>query len=119
MEDMKTKIAKLPKWAQRHIHVLELNMSALERATAQIFAPVEGEVQVMLPHFHGMDKDQPLPKNQAVQFFTEEHTGRWDGYVEARINHTTGLVEIRGADRILIEPQASNIFSVRLKKRGE
>lgn len=119
MEDQKAKIAKLPKWVQNYIQVLELNISALERSTAQIFAPVEGEVQVVLPHFHGTDEEQSLPKYQSIKFYPDTCKKPWSGYIEARINHSTGLVEIRGADRLMIQPEASNVFSVRLRKRDE
>lgn len=117
MDDLKTKIAKLPKWAQNHINVLELNISALERATAQMFAPVEGEVRVSLPYFHGIERDQPLPKHQKVQFFTEGHEGRWNKSIEVGID-LNGDVTVRGADALYIEPHAANSFSVKLKPRG-
>lgn len=117
MDNLKTKIAKLPKWVQRHIEVLELNLSALENTTAQMFAPVEGEVQVSLPHFHGIEGDQPLPKRQKVQFFTEEHRGRWDGYIEVGIDYLRNEVVVRGADVLHIEPHSSNSFAVKLKSR--
>lgn len=121
MDDLKTKIAKLPKWVQMHIEVLELNISALERATAQMFAPVEGEVHVLLPYFHGTgnsrDNDQPLPKHQKVRFFTGEHMGRWNGYIEVGIDYTRNEVVVRGADVLLIEPHASNSFAVKLKPK--
>ena len=117
--ERKAKIAKLPKWAQHYVQKLESDLAASNRDKSAMLCEVEGDAQVVLPHFHGVERDQSLQKHQSVQFFTNKRKGRWRGFIEARINHTTGRVEIRGADSLMIEPQASNAFSVRLKKRDE
>ena len=118
MDDLKTKIAKLPKWVQHYINKLKMDLNQMQRDKSEMFdTPVE-DAQVVLQYFYGIERDQPLPKHQRVQFFAEEHKGRWDRFIEVGIDHSKNEIVVRGADVLLIEPHASNSFAVKLKPRG-
>lgn len=116
-------MAKLPKWAQRHLEVCYNQINSLARDKAALFQVSPEDAQVVLTHFHGAsgrdeNDDQPLRKHQRVKFFPlGPGNHRWQNYIEVGLTlDRPGEVCIHGSGTVEIIPHATNTFNVRLER---
>jgi hypothetical protein len=89
---------KLPKWAQREIEKLEMNVVYWKKKAS--VGPEDSDTFVS----HYPDNDQPLGQGETIRFVLE------NGYVEVQ-NYDTH-VSVRADDAIAIQPQSGNLVKV-------
>ena len=97
-------VARLPKWAQRRIKILERKfLEAEERAeTLRQQLSGEKETKVIANYYHDEEK-QFLPDRTEIRFVLGDKS---ENYIEVSVRH--GLLLIRGNRSILLHPEASN-----------
>lgn len=121
----KEQLAKLPIWAQRHFEMLE---RALEDAKNEVStlraalgeAPLEGASGLVT--WSVLMDDYLLPDRASVRFHEAPKGEKgYHRYIEVGFsnhNQKERVLMIRGSEGIVIQPQASNVVVVRVRKQG-
>lgn len=114
-------MAKLPKWAQRHLEVCYNHINSLARAKAAWFRTPPAQARIVLSHFHGAngtdDDDQPLQRHQRIKFYLTEEHHRWQNYIEIGLdlNHPD-RINVQASGSIAVLPTAYNCCAIKLDK---
>jgi hypothetical protein len=100
------RLAKLPKWAQDHIHILNMDVRRLK---ARIDAEEDRDTEVWLQEWE--DGDKPLPARSRVAF-KPKNGGELVIYVNG---DSTGIevYESGLGGGLYISPSASNVVVIR------
>lgn len=107
MEDVK----RLPKWVQNKIIVLERNLHNLQAELRQIYGAEETNVSFS----KGILEEFNLPKDVRITFKIKPHQRSWiDCYIT-----NDGKLRVSGNNSILINPSASNCFTVENKEKED
>lgn len=114
------KLARLPKWAQERIQLLERDLSR-EREKAQRHLSQE-PTRIGLGYHTAQDKmGEPrvwLPDDEHVTFFLEDRQRPGDRSISFSFDRHSGGVQVRSTDGPLqIEPQASNVAVLNVSER--
>lgn len=117
-------MAKLPKWAQSHINVLQNSLDYYMNERKTMFSTPADEADVLLTHFHGADgkasDNQPLPSHQGVKFFPlgRQPNDEWRNYVEVRLDpNRPGELDVHSSNMLYIVPHATNSVKIKLAER--
>lgn len=121
----KEQLAKLPVWAQRHFEMLEQALGDAKNEVRTLRAvlgeaPPEGASGLVT--WSVLMDDYPLPDRASVRFHEAPKGEKgYHRYIEVGVssgNQSERVVVVRGSEGIVIQPQASNVVVVRLRKQG-
>lgn len=119
----KEQLNKLPKWAQRHIRMLENELENRDKQSHGLFSADPAEVEVELPYFYSADgvnhDHQPLPSRQSVKFYLPHPDPRRKNAkadIVVKLDHMRGGILVIGSDPLGITPNVSNSVNVRIVK---
>lgn len=117
----KEQLAKLPVWAQTYIARLEADKAETDTLRAALGeAPLEGASGLVT--WSVLMDDYALPDRASVRFHeAAEGEKGYRRYIEvgfSQNNRDGRVLMIRGSEGIVIQPEASNVVAVRLRKQG-
>lgn len=107
-QEIDDKITRLPKWAQRHIQVMEQNMDRLSGIVRDLSADKPTGIKcTSLP-----DTDHPfyLPKWTHVEFTTST------GYIDFSYNKDMDTIDCYTTSLIKVQPIAANCVRLEVVK---
>lgn len=122
----KEQLARLPVWAQQAFASLERELQSAKDEAVTLRAAMgeapSGEPQGLVS-WSVLMNDYPLPDHAYVRFHEAARGEKgYHRYVEAGFtkydNQGERVLVIRGSEGIVIQPQASNVVIVRLRKQG-
>ncbi len=113
-------MAKLPKWAQRHVEALQREAEYHRDEKAALFSSDPADVKVALPYFYSAngakDDNQPLPDRQHVRFYLPHPDPRRRGdvcHVTIGLDDVRGGILVHGSDALGVTPNSANSLSIR------
>jgi hypothetical protein len=106
-----TDITRLPKWAQDRICIAERTVEEL-KAALEIAEGKHGLSNASVRH--RADDLLFVPDHASFRMQLGE---RYDRYIEANIGNGGDCVKIYAGTSLLIEPESSNVVTLRLRQR--
>lgn len=103
-------LERLPKWARDRIAHAEREEAAAKERLAALTAQPTGEPGT-IQYGNYLDDERPIPERDTVTFVLGPYRQKID------IRFRDGQVEVMGTDRLVIEPNASNVVHLSLVKR--